>query len=147
MSWDQRHTFNATVSYTRKSYGATLTGYYNSGTPYAFAPLETSPLSLINLYENNAYKPSGYTFDLSCFWNFNLFAGYEGQLTLNVYNLFDRMNAIWVYSDTGQPYTRIVFASQIENHRSDFNDYMDRVKDPTAYSAPRQVKVGFGVRF
>ena len=147
MSWDQRHTFNVTVSYTSKNVGVTLTGYYNSGTPYTFAPLEISPLSLINLYENNAYKPSSYTFDLSSYWNIKLFGGYEGQITLNVYNIFDRKNANWVYADTGQPYTQIVFESQLANHRSDFNDYMDRIQNPTAYSAPRQVKIGFGVRF
>jgi len=31
MSWDQRHTFNATLGYNTKDYGMSATGYYNSG--------------------------------------------------------------------------------------------------------------------
>ena len=147
MSWDQRHTFNTTASYTSKNFGVTITGYYNSGTPYTYAPVETSILSRINLYENNAYKPKGYSFDLSSYWNIKLIGGFDGQITLNIYNLFDRKNADDVYDDTGQPYTQIVYDSQKNSHRSDFNDYMDRVNDPTHYSTPRQVKIGFGVKF
>lgn len=147
MSWDQRHTFNTTVSYSGKNLGVTLTGYYNSGTPYTYEPVETSILSRINLYENNAFKPAGYTFDLSSYWNIKLFGGFEGQITLNIYNLFDRKNARSVYADTGQPYTRIVYDSQRDGHRGTFADYMDRVHNPTHYSAPRKVKIGFGVKF
>jgi outer membrane receptor protein involved in Fe transport len=147
MSWDQRQTFNATFRYASQKWGSTLMGYYNSGTPYTYAPLEISPLSLINLYENNAYKPSGYTFDLSSYYNIPLGKNIKGQITLNVYNLFDRKNATWVYPDTGQPYTTIIFDSDRSNHRSDFNDYEDRVKNPTMFSAPRQVKIGFGILF
>jgi hypothetical protein len=147
MSWDQRHTFNATTSYTGPQYGVTVTGYYNSGTPYTYAPLDYSPLSLINLYENNAYKPTGYTFDLSSYYTIKLTDRYSARFTLNIYNLFDRKNANWVYSDTGQPYTQIVEETTKENHRSDFNDYMDRVENPTAFSRPRQVKLGFGLLF
>ncbi len=147
MSWDQRQTFNVTARYNSKNFGAALIGYYNSGTPYTYRPLEISPLSLINLYENNAYKPSGYSVDLSANYTFPLFAGVKGQLLLNVYNLFDRKNPIWVYSDTGQPYTTIIFESDRRNHRSDFNTYEDRVHNPTAFSAPRQVKLGLGILF
>ena len=136
-----------TARYSNAKWGATLLGYYNSGTPYTYQPLEISPLSLINLYENNAYKPAGYTFDLSSYINIPLGGALKGQITLNVYNLFDRRNAMWVYSDTGQPYTTIIFDSDRSNHRSDFNTYEDRVENPTAYSSPRQIKLGFGILF
>ncbi len=39
MSWDQRHTFNATVGYHSGNFHMSTTGYYNSGTPYTFLPL------------------------------------------------------------------------------------------------------------
>ncbi|MDZ7316710.1 MAG: TonB-dependent receptor [candidate division KSB1 bacterium] len=147
MSWDQRHTFNLTARWTEKSWSASLIGYYNSGTPYTYSPIEISPLSLINLYENNAYKPSGYSFDLALYYNIPLFKQVKGQLQLNVYNLFDRKNAVWVYGDTGQPYTTIIFDSDRTNHRSDFNTFEDRVQNPSCFSAPRQIKLGFGIIF
>jgi outer membrane receptor for ferrienterochelin and colicin len=147
MSWDQRHTFNATAGYRTKNYGATLTGYYNSGTPYSFAPLPESPLSLINLYMNNDYKPSGFKVDLTAFYNIKLSNSYKARLTLTVYNLLDRLNTVWVYSDTGQAYTTIVREAEIAAHHSNFNDYDDRVHNPTAYSAPRQIKLGLGFVF
>lgn len=147
MSWDQRQTLNATVRYSTPKGGATLTGYYNSGTPFTYTPLEISPLSLINLYENNAYKPAGYTFDLSSFYNIPLGKTIKGQILLSIYNLLDTKNAVWVYSDTGQPYTTIIFDSDRANHRSDYNSYEDRVQNPTAFSSPRQIKLGFGFLF
>ncbi len=147
MSWDQRHTFNASVGYTGKDYGVTATGYYNSGTPYTFTPLAESPLSLINLYQNNDYKPTGYKVDLNAYYKFKVMGKYKLRLTLLVYNLLDRLNASWVYGDTGQAYTTIIRDAERAQHRSNFNDYEDRVKNPTAYSAPRQIKLGLGIQF
>jgi len=147
MSWDQRHTLNATVGYHEKNYGVTVTGYYNSGTPYTFSPLAESPLSLVNLYQNNDYKPTGYTVDLATYYHFKIFDTYNAKLTLNVYNLFDRLNENSVYGSTGQAYTTIVRDAQVANHHSNYNDYYDRVENPAMYSAPRQIKIGFGIIF
>jgi hypothetical protein len=59
----------------------------------------------------------------------------------------DRLNPVWVYGSTGQPYTTIIQETDLQNHRSDFNTYKDRIQDPGAYSAPRMVKIGFGIIF
>ncbi|MCB0730468.1 MAG: TonB-dependent receptor [Ignavibacteriae bacterium] len=147
MSWDQRHTFNASVGYHTQEYGVTVTGYYNSGTPYTFSPLAESPLSLVNLYENNDYQPIGYTVDLAAYYNFKIFDTYYAKLTLNIYNLLDRLNAVSVYGSTGQAYTTVVRDAQIANHHSNYNDYYDIVENPTMYSAPRQIKLGLGIEF
>ncbi|MEN8193607.1 MAG: TonB-dependent receptor [Bacteroidota bacterium] len=147
MSWDQRHTFNATIGYLGEGYGVTVTGYFNSGTPYTFSPLPESQLSLVNLYQNNAYKPVGYSVDLAAFYNLEIFDNYDIKLTLNIYNLLDRLNAKHVYSSTGQPYTTIVRDAQIHSHHSNYNDYYDRVENPNMYSAPRQIKFGIGIVF
>jgi len=64
-----------------------------------------------------------------------------------VYNLLDRLNANWVYGTTGQPFTRIVTTSELSGHRSDFNDFYDRVEDPSMYSWPRAVKLTVGTNF
>lgn len=147
MSWDQRHTFNITVGYAADKFGLTMIGYYNSGTPYTFSPQADSPLSLINLYQNNDTKPTTYSVDLNAYYALPVYNKLRARLFLKVYNLLDRKNAAWVYGDTGQAYTTIVRESQIANHRSDFNDYYDRVKNPTAFSAPREIKLGLGVEF
>jgi outer membrane receptor protein involved in Fe transport len=147
MEWDQRHTFNATIGYASRKYGITIMGFYDSGTPYSFSPQPESTLSLINLYQNNDYKPSTYTIDVNAFYAFNIYEDFRAELYLKIYNLLDTKNSVWVYGDTGQAYTTVVRESQIAQHRSDFNDYYDRVENPTAFSAPRQIKLGFGVKF
>jgi len=147
MSWDQRHTFNYTIGYSMSNYGITMTGYYNSGTPYTYQPQPESPLAFINLYSNNDWKPGGFSIDLMAFYTLHLTKRYKAKLTLSIYNLLDRKNTVWVYNDTGQPYTTIVRPSERASHRSDFNTYQDRVENPGAYSAPRQIKLGVGVTF
>ena len=147
MSWDQRHTFNATVGYYKQNYGVTLTGYYNSGTPYTWSPIILNPISRVNLYPNNSPTPGSYTVDLNSYYTIKLFGNLEGRITLAIYNLLDRLNPVWVYGSTGQPYTTIIQETDLQNHRSDFNTYKDRIQDPGAYSAPRMVKVGFGIIF
>ena len=147
MNWDQRHTLNASAGYSTARYGVTLMGFYDTGTPYSFSPQTDSPLSEINLYQNNDYMPSSYHFDLNAYYAFDIYKDFHAKLYLRIYNLLDRKNPVWVYSDTGQPYTTVVRESEIAQHRSDFNDYYDRIENPTAYSAPREIKLGLGVEF
>lgn len=147
MSWDQRHTLNVTAGYYKNNYGLTLTGYYNSGTPYTWQPISYSRISPINLYPNNDYIPSRYTVDLNSFYSFDLYADIKAKLTLSVYNLLDHLNEEWVNSKTGRAYTDIIKQTDLESHHSDFNTYLDRVQNPAMYSAPRMVKLGLGVSF
>ncbi|GBD92507.1 TonB dependent receptor [bacterium BMS3Abin05] len=147
MSWDQRHTLNVTVGYNSQNYGATLTAYYNSGTPYTWTPIPENPLSRVNLYPNNAWQPGTYNVDLNSFYNVKLAGSLQGQFSLHVYNLLDRLNEVWVNSQTGRAYTAIIRRQDILSHRSNFNTYLDRVHNPAMYSAPRLVKVGFGIIF
>jgi outer membrane receptor protein involved in Fe transport len=147
MSWDQRYTLNATAAYTAKTWNLALTGYLNSGTPYNYTPPAYSSLYRINLYENNSSKPATMSFDLTASYIVPLFNRYSLKFTLNVYNLFDNLNAVWVYGDTGQPYTKIVTQADLAKFRSDYNDYYDQVRNPTMYSNPRSVKLTVGYTF
>jgi outer membrane receptor protein involved in Fe transport len=147
MEWDQRFTANATVAYTKKNWNVTLTGYLNSGTPYTYEPPGYSPLYRINLYENNAYIPTSLNFDLTASYLVPLFGGHSVRFTLNIYNLFDKLNASWVYGNTGEPYSTIVTEGEQANFRSDFNNYYDRIENPTMYSNPRSVKITMGYIF
>ena len=108
MSWDQRHTFNATLAYNSGPFGGSLTGYYNSGSPYTFSPIEESRLSRINLYPNNDYRPAKFSADLMTYYNLPIFKDYVLNLRLAVYNLFDRLNEEFVNSQTGRAYTAVI---------------------------------------
>ncbi|NQT24810.1 TonB-dependent receptor [candidate division KSB1 bacterium] len=149
MPWDQRHTINLTSGYSTKNYSFTTTAYYNSGQPYTYTPLGSSPLSLINLYTNNDMKPGAFSVDLIAYWRLPIFthSNYDVRLTLNVYNLLDNLNANWVYGDTGKPYKTIVTDVEKSNFRSNFTDVFDQYENPTMYSTPRQVKLGLKFSF
>ncbi len=147
MSWDQRHTFNATVSYQPTNYGVTLTGYFNSGTPYTWVPQPTEPLAKLNLYPNFATKPSKIQVDLNAFYLMQLAGRYKLKLTLNVYNLLDRLNENIVNPETGRAYTAIITDVERASHRSNFNTVEDRFQNPAMFDPPRLVKVGVGIIF
>ncbi|NQV38524.1 MAG: TonB-dependent receptor [Candidatus Marinimicrobia bacterium] len=146
MSWDQRHTLNTTIGYYKEQYGISLTGYYNSGTPYTFSPLEESILSRINLYPNNDYMPSRYTVDMTGHYNMSL-GGLGVKFTLSVYNLFDRLNEVAVDSRTGRAYTAIVRDSDFTSHHSNFNTLEDIIRNPSMFATPRMIKLSAGVNF
>ena len=71
----------------------------------------------------------------------------QGRIDLTVYNLLDRLNENWVNGQTGRAYTAIIKDTDLAGHRSDFNDYEDRIKNPSMFSAPRMVKLAIGVQF
>jgi outer membrane receptor protein involved in Fe transport len=147
MSWDQRHTMNATVGYNTRKFGVTMIGYYNSGTPYTWTPLSESLLSRVNLYANNAKQPSQYNVDMTGYYNLRMIGGVGLRLTLSVYNLFDRLNEVAVNSQTGRAYTAIIRDTDLAGYRSDFSEFIDLVHNPSMYSTPRYVKFGMGVSF
>ncbi len=142
MSWDQRHTFNTTFGYNTSSYGVSLTGYFNSGTPYTFSPSSVNPLAAINLLPNNDYKPPNYTVDMSGYYNIKIFNQFSGKLTFLIYNIFDRLNEYGVNSQTGRAYTALITDSDRRNFRSNFTTIEDSYQDPSAFSAPRTIKIG-----
>jgi outer membrane receptor protein involved in Fe transport len=145
MSWDQRHTFNATVGYYQGDLGMTMIGYYSSGAPYTWSPTSINPMARVNLYPNNSSIPSSYSVDFSGYYNITLFNDFSARFELSIYNLLDRLNPAWVYGSTGQPYTTIIEETDRGIHRSDFTKYEDRIKNPTGYSAPRMIKIGLGI--
>jgi len=147
MSWDQRHTLNVTVGYNADKYGANLTGYFDSGTPYTWSPISNSILFRVNLLPNNSSMPAQYSFDFNGYYNLKISEKFKTKLTLTVYNLFDRLNEVWVNGQTGRAYTAIVRDTDLAGHKSEFNDYYDRIQDPGMYSTPRLIKVGIGIDF
>ena len=147
LSWDQRHTLNATVGYRTQRYGLNLTGYYNSGTTFTWTPLTDSRLSLVNLYPNNSYKPANFSVDFNGHYDIPLGGPYKVRLSMLIYNLLDAKNEYGVDSTTGRANQQIIRETDLLLHRSDFNTYYDRVINPANISAPREIKFSVGFYF
>ncbi len=147
MSWDQRHTMNVSLGYNNPKFGGTIVAYYNSGTPYTWSPISESVLSRVNLYNNNAWQPSGVSVDFNSYYNMRLSNNISLRFTLSIYNVLDTKNTNWVNSATGRAYTSIVRESDLLGHRSNFNEYKDTYQNPAMYSSPRRIKLGMGINF
>ncbi len=147
LAWDQRHTLNFGLGYHQKNWSTTLITYYNSGLPYTYRPISESPLSKQNIPPNGEKRPSTITLDLKAHYDFTLMNNIKLRLYLLVYNLLDRKNELYVNPTTGRAYTAIIRPFEIENYRSNFNDIYDSVRNPAMFSAPREVKLGLGIRF
>ena len=91
--------------------------------------------------------PSRTSFDLNSYYNFTVTKNLNMRLSLTVYNLFDRLNEVAVNSETGRAYTAIIQETDLASHRSDFNDYEDRIHDPSMYASPREIRLSLGIVF
>jgi len=147
MSWDQRHTFNTTIAYGMDAWGVTLTGYYDSGTPFNWEPLDISILDDISFLPNNEYMPSTFSVDMNAHYFFRLRNNMGLKFGLQAYNILDGLNDAWVDSRTGQAYNSIIRDNDIDGHYSDFNEYVDTVHDPSMYEAPRYFKFSMDLTF
>tara|TARA_B000000460_G_scaffold106440_1_gene74432 strand:+ start:63 stop:1784 length:1722 start_codon:yes stop_codon:yes gene_type:complete len=142
LDWDQRHTLNATVTYHPvKNSGISLIYNYGSGLPYTaqFAGVRTS-------FENNARKPSTMNVDMRSFINFNL-SGIQFSLHLNIYNLFDIRNELYVFSDTGRSTYTLVPTYTPQVSGLGFNTLDQYLMSPADFSSPRQIKFGMSINF
>ena len=147
MSWDQRHTFNASLGYNIKDYGFTITSYYNSGTAYSFEPMSESSLAGLNLLPNNSYKPSNISVDLRAHYLLEISDLISGKIVLSVYNVFDRLNEMSVHSDTGRAYYSIITDTERAAYRSTFSNLEDVYANPGMFSAPRQIRISMELKF
>ena len=147
MSWDQRHTFNLSLGYTKENYSASLLGWFGSGSAYTWSPIDQNPLNRVNLYPNNSKKPFHYTVDLKAHYEMDMMWNTKLRWTLRVYNLFDRMNEYGVNSNTGRTNQAIIRPQDRLGHWSDFSSYEERIYSPASWSAPRLVKVGVALVF
>lgn len=142
LDWDQSHTlnFNVTVSKPR-DWGISLLGKLGSGLPYT-----PSRDNLRIDAENSARKPFQMTLDLHAHKDFHLSNKTTAIVFIKVYNLFDRLNEIYVYDDTGRAtyalYPRTDYGGEFGRHY--LKDYLNR---PTYYSSPRVIYFGGSLEF
>jgi len=131
-NWDQRHTFNLTVSGgTPKGFSGSGVLRFASGQPYTPLLDNSTPLMA-----NSARKPAGTVVDLRLehpvmFW------GLASSAFARVFNLFDeRFFNGFVFPSSGSPdYSRFDDPSQ-----------QAILADPTRYFEPRRIEVGIALR-
>ncbi len=143
LSWDQRHTINASVSYSGPSYGGSLIMQYGNGMPYT--PRRSEDIT--SLITNSQLKPSTVNADMRLYKTLSL-GSLDFVMFLRVFNLFDTMNELGVFDDTGSA----GYSTDLERIKGQNTpEYVNTIEEafiiPTFYSEPRRVEVGISVEF
>lgn len=143
LSWDQRHTANASVSYAGPSYGGSLIMQYGSGMPYT--PRRSEDIT--SLITNSQIKPSTLNADLRLYKSLSL--GWTNLVVfLRVFNVFDVLNEYGVYDDTGRAgYTTDLARVKAQNTPEYVNTIEEWFLNPTFYSEPRRFELGVNIEF
>ena len=145
MGWDQRHTVNASLTYGAESWGFSLLGRYGSGLP--FTPQLGRDVSVI--LTNSATKPQSINFDLKAYKEFFI-DEYKFTAFLRLYNIFDTLNEVNVYDDTGRAGDTedLEFARNTAGPRiGSYNSLDEWYTNATHYSEPRRIEMGLTFNF
>ena len=145
VDWDQTHTLNISASYSAKSWGGGLIVQASSGQPYT--PRRVEDIS--TLATNTETKPSNLNVDLRLYKDFNLTKNLNVSLFGRVLNLFDRLNQVNVFDDTGKAdFTtdrdRVI---RTIGPRTEVNSVDEFFTNPTNYSEPRRIELGTTITF
>lgn len=141
LDWDRRHSLNLTLTLgTPGDYIASFIGKLGSGLPYT-PSLQNQRTGL----ENSDNRPAFYNVDFYLTKYFNLY-NHTVSVFLKVYNLFDTLNEINVFTDTGRSgYTLELTRNQTAPRGvNTLQEYFTR---PDFYSSPRQIVVGAEIGF
>lgn len=138
LGWDQRQTLNATLSYNTTRWGISFIGNLGSGQPYT--PRKTEDISALR--ENSETKPTTWNVDMRLYTGFNIFSR-KIKFFLRVFNLFDTLNEVNVFDDTG----RAGFTTDLERNRKlgteeNVNTLDEWYTNITHYSEPRRIEFG-----
>lgn len=145
LSFDKPHVLNVNVSVAFPNDGGPeLSG----GRPFANAMLNT----VFRLSSGYPYTPTGRDIGfveknsarLPVTWSIDAELSKDwriGDLTLGAFlevlNLTDRRNVVWVYTDTGEP--------DVTNEGPDYSE--EYIKDPSNYGPPRRMRLGMRLGF
>jgi len=146
LNWDQAHTVNVTFTYADNinSWGFSLIGQYGSGFPYT--PSFSANIS--NLLINSELKPSFFNMDLRAYKDF-IFGEFRLSIFARVFNLFDTLNELNVYNDSGTAdFTINEFLRRNDGNPNRIVNSIDEYyRNPTFYSEPRRIEFGATVFF
>lgn len=141
---DQTHTVNVSLIYSSPGkWGFSIIGTYGSGLPYT--PRDSKNIS--KLLTNSERKPQTYNVDLRAYKEF-VFDNIRLNLFARVNNLFDVLNQLNVYYDTGSANsTEKEYQYRQLNLPELVNTLDEFYRDPSYYSEPRRIEIGCSVYF
>ena len=108
-----------------------LTGRASSGAPYT-----PSGRDIGFVVRNSARMPWTYIVDTEIGREFDLL-GLIMTAYVEILNLTDHRNVLYVYPDTGLPDASFVSTTSSEEY----------IKDPSNFGPPRQMRIGLEIRF
>lgn len=141
-NWDRSHVFNSSLFYSGNEWGFNILQRFSSGLPYTPSspiPALTGVSASRDVITNNARMPFIFSLDLNLYKNINI-AGTTLRTFLNIYNLLDSRNVNFVYTDSGVP------NGPLPSQRPAVVEELF-YENPTAYSEPRRVQLGFSFGF
>jgi len=139
LEWDQKHTVNASFTYGRKTWGTSVIAQWGSGLPYT--PRRSEDISA--LLTNSQRKRATFNMDMRAYKDFYIGPG-QFTLFLRILNLFDNLNEINVFEDTGRArFTTDQQVADATNPSEAINTLDEWYTIPTHYSEPRRVEIGF----
>lgn len=123
--WDQSHSVSFGAVFSFDEWGFSLLGSASSGSPYTY-----------NIFKPNAERaPWIGQFDALAYKEIN-FAKINARLFVQVFNLLNRKNVWWVYSDSGQPGK--------DTNPATSDDYTN---NPQQYGPGRRVQIGISFSY
>jgi len=141
LDWDQRHTINVSAGYNTNRYSVGIIGQYGSGLPYT----PRSSEDITSLLTNAGKKPATFNVDLRTSYRVNFF-GTNAEFFMRIKNLFDTLNEVNVYDDTGRAgFTTDEERVKALNIKTPVNSVDEYYTNSTHYSEPRRVEFGLRI--
>jgi len=136
LDWDQTHTLNVSLNLADVKWSTGIIASLGSGLPYTpeYQNQRTS-------FENSERKPYNFNVDLNAKYIVPINNAHM-VIYVQIKNLFDRLNAVNVFTDTGDPATSLIPTYVPEQPIHSLEDFLTR---PDYYTAPRQVIFGLKV--
>lgn len=138
LNWDQRSTLNFSLNVGEP--GDWIVGIifqYGSGWPYT----EDIKVSKGVRFENGGIKPPTYNMDVRIEKVFKVF-GVDINTFLLVYNVLDIKNEYGVFGTTGRATNDL--NTKTAGSIVGLNTIQEYINNPSMYSSPREVRLGFG---
>ena len=141
LDWDRTHSLNFTLTLgVPGDYIASFIGRLGSGLPYT-PSLQNQRTGL----ENSDNRPAFYDVDVYATKFFEL-AGHQFSVYVKVFNLFDTLNEINVFGDTGRAGDTLELTRNQTAPRG-VNTIKEFFTRPDFYSSPRQIVIGADFSF
>lgn len=151
LDWDQRHSVNAFVNFSRRSnWSIGLVGFFYTGVP--FSPEFVGRFDLPEReYNNAANRPNRWGLDLKAKKHLNI-AGLKSSIFLQVDNLFDHLNEVNVYPTSGRAGYFAILPEEAELlleglEQEGLNNRQEVVVQPDFWSSPRKIQLGFEIKY